>query len=113
VELPPEVVRLGERTLDAARLERRRREVVAEVRLAGGEQPGLKRRLYPYQVEGVAFLHRRRCGAAREGAGAGPAESSGERSSVMDGPAACSSTSPRRSAGRRARTASRLYVSQA
>jgi superfamily II DNA or RNA helicase len=56
VELPPEVVRLGERAVDAARLERRRREVEAEVRAAGADQPGLKRRLYPYQVEGVAFL---------------------------------------------------------
>ncbi len=30
--------------------------VEAEVRAAGAEQPGLRMRLYPYQVEGVAFL---------------------------------------------------------
>lgn len=56
VELPAEVVALGERTLERARSEARRRAVDAEVRAAGPEQPGLRRRLYPYQVEGVAFL---------------------------------------------------------
>ena len=56
VELPAEVVRLGERVTEAERVERRRRAVEAEVRAAGAEQPGLQRKLYPYQVDGVAFL---------------------------------------------------------
>ncbi len=56
VEVPQEVVRLGERTMDSTRAEQRRRAVDAEVRAAGAEQPGLRRKLYPYQVEGVAFL---------------------------------------------------------
>ncbi len=56
VEVPAEVVRLGERLTETARLERRRRAVEAEVRAAGAEQAGLRRRLYPYQVDGVAFL---------------------------------------------------------
>jgi len=56
VEVPAEVARLGERHGTEARAERRSREVEAEVRAAGPEQPGLRRRLYPYQVEGVVFL---------------------------------------------------------
>lgn len=56
VELPAEVVRLGERVSEAERFERRRRAVDAEVRASGAEQPGLRRKLYPYQVDGVAFL---------------------------------------------------------
>lgn len=56
VEVPSEVVRLGERLMEAARSERRRLTVDAEVRAAGAEQPGLRRKLYPYQVDGVAFL---------------------------------------------------------
>ncbi|MFL5273859.1 MAG: SNF2-related protein [Anaeromyxobacteraceae bacterium] len=56
VEVPPEVVRLGERAAEAERLERRRRAVEAEVLAAGADQAGLRRKLYPYQVEGVAFL---------------------------------------------------------
>jgi hypothetical protein len=56
VELPAEVVRLGERVSEAERFERRRRAVEAEVRASGAEQPGLRRKLYPYQVDGVAFL---------------------------------------------------------
>jgi superfamily II DNA or RNA helicase len=56
VELPAEVVRLGERFTEAERVERRRRAVEAEVRAAGAEQPGLRRKLYPYQVDGVGFL---------------------------------------------------------
>ena len=56
VEIPGEVMRLGERAIDAARSELRRRKVDAEVRGAGAEQPGIRRKLYPYQVEGVAFL---------------------------------------------------------
>src|SRR6185437_9343895 len=34
----------------------RQRAVEAEVRAAGREQPGVRATLYPYQVEGVAFL---------------------------------------------------------
>jgi len=56
VDVPAEVTRLGERLLDAGRDERRRQVVEREVRAAGAEQPGLCRKLYPYQVEGVAFL---------------------------------------------------------
>ncbi|MBL0274567.1 MAG: DEAD/DEAH box helicase [Anaeromyxobacter sp.] len=56
LEVPDEVAALGARAVEAAELERRRREVEAEVRAAGPLPPGLRRRLYPYQVEGVAFL---------------------------------------------------------
>ncbi|WP_242393250.1 DEAD/DEAH box helicase [Anaeromyxobacter oryzisoli] len=56
VEVPAEVTRLAERAIDAARRERRRRQVEEEVRAAGRDQPGLRLPLYPYQVEGVAFL---------------------------------------------------------
>lgn len=56
VAIPSEVVALAERTLEAARLERRRKTVEAEIHRAGRDQPGLRRRLYPYQVDGVAFL---------------------------------------------------------
>lgn len=56
VEVPAEVTRAGERAVEAGRAERRRRTVEAEVRAAGAEGPGLRRRLYPYQVDGVAFL---------------------------------------------------------
>jgi superfamily II DNA or RNA helicase len=56
VEIPAEVARAGTRVVEAERLERRRHVVEAEVRGAGAEQPGLRMKLYPYQVEGVAFL---------------------------------------------------------
>ena len=56
VEIPAEVARVGDRAVQAERRERRRHEVEAEVRAAGAEQPGLRMKLYPYQVEGVAFL---------------------------------------------------------
>ncbi|ABS27491.1 Non-specific serine/threonine protein kinase [Anaeromyxobacter sp. Fw109-5] len=56
VEIPPEVARTGRRAIEAERLERRRHALDAEVRAAGAEPPGLRMKLYPYQVEGVAFL---------------------------------------------------------
>ncbi|WP_242394322.1 DEAD/DEAH box helicase [Anaeromyxobacter oryzisoli] len=56
VEIPREVARLAERAVEAGHLQRRREAVEAEVRAAGAEQPGLRMKLYPYQVEGVAFL---------------------------------------------------------
>ena len=56
VEVPAEVERLAERSLATAARARRHAEIEAEVRGAGVEQPGLRGRLYPYQVEGVAFL---------------------------------------------------------
>ncbi len=56
VEVPAEVARLGERHVEAARAEKRRTALETEVRAAGTEQPGLRRKLYPYQVAGVAFL---------------------------------------------------------
>ncbi len=71
VEVPPEVVRLGERTVESARWERRQRAVEAEVRAAGAEQPGLRRKLYPYQVEGVAFLASRGRGLLADEMGLG------------------------------------------
>ncbi|HSM91673.1 MAG TPA: DEAD/DEAH box helicase [Anaeromyxobacteraceae bacterium] len=54
--IPAEVVAHAERVLDATRLDRRRKAVEAEVRRAGRDQPGVRRELYPYQVDGVAFL---------------------------------------------------------
>jgi superfamily II DNA or RNA helicase len=56
VEIPAEVARAGARAVETERLERRRHAVEVEVRAAGAEQPGLRMKLYPYQVEGVAFL---------------------------------------------------------
>jgi len=56
VEIPAEAVRLGERCAETVRTALRRRAVEAEVRAAGRDQPGLRRRLYPYQIDGVAFL---------------------------------------------------------
>lgn len=56
VVIPAEVLTHVERVLDAARVERRRKEVDAEVRRGGHLQPGVRRALYPYQVDGVAFL---------------------------------------------------------
>jgi SNF2-related domain/Helicase conserved C-terminal domain len=56
VEIPREVARWAERARDAATQRQRRRAIEAEVRGAGREQPGLRATLYPYQVEGVAFL---------------------------------------------------------
>jgi superfamily II DNA or RNA helicase len=56
IEIPPEVTRFAERALERERQEQRSRTVGAEVRAAGCDQPGLRVKLYPYQVEGVAFL---------------------------------------------------------
>ena len=56
VEIPREVMDLEERLRAAQEREARRRAVEAEVRAAGREQPGVRATLYPYQVEGVAFL---------------------------------------------------------
>lgn len=56
VALPAEVLAYVERVLDAVRLERRRQQVEAEVRRGGRLQPGVRRALYPFQVDGVAFL---------------------------------------------------------
>jgi superfamily II DNA or RNA helicase len=56
VEVPPEVTRFAERMLEGRRQEQRRRSVGAEVRASGCDQPGLRVKLYPYQLEGVAFL---------------------------------------------------------
>ncbi|HET9595370.1 MAG TPA: SNF2-related protein, partial [Anaeromyxobacteraceae bacterium] len=56
IEVPAEVVQLASRALAAERESERRREVEAEVRIAGRDQPGLRVKLYPYQVDGVAFL---------------------------------------------------------
>ena len=56
VEVPPEVTRHAERVLESGRREQRRRAVGAQVRASGCDQPGLRVKLYPYQVEGVTFL---------------------------------------------------------
>jgi len=56
IEIPAEVARVGERALETERLERRRRAVEAEMRALGAEQPGLRMKLYPYQIDGAAFL---------------------------------------------------------
>ena len=45
-----------DRARRAAAADRHRRAVEAEVRGAGRDQPGILATLYPYQVEGVAFL---------------------------------------------------------
>ncbi|MFO0761877.1 MAG: DEAD/DEAH box helicase [Byssovorax sp.] len=56
IEIPREVAAFAERARAAAEAEKRVRAVEAEVRAAGREQPGFSATLYPYQVEGVAFL---------------------------------------------------------
>lgn len=56
VEVPREVASFAERAREAGERARQRREVEAEVRRAGREQPGFLATLYPYQVDGVAFL---------------------------------------------------------
>src|SRR5205814_6232342 len=56
IDVPQEVRDFVLRVRDAADAEQRRRENEAEVRSAGGDQPGVRVPLYPYQVEGVAFL---------------------------------------------------------
>ncbi len=56
VEIPREVERHVERLRERAERERRAAAVLAEVRAAGRDQPGFRAALYPYQVEGVAFL---------------------------------------------------------
>jgi superfamily II DNA or RNA helicase len=71
IEVPGEVARLGARAAETERVERRRRAVDAEVRAAGREQPTLKIALYPYQVEGVAFLASRGRGLLADEMGLG------------------------------------------
>jgi superfamily II DNA or RNA helicase len=56
VEVPAEVARFAGRVREAAAGSRRQRDIEAEVRRAGREQPGFRATLYPYQVDGVAFL---------------------------------------------------------
>jgi superfamily II DNA or RNA helicase len=56
VEIPREVMDLAERARAAREGEARQRSVEAEIRASGREQPGVRATLYPYQVEGVAFL---------------------------------------------------------
>jgi superfamily II DNA or RNA helicase len=60
IEIPAEVERFVGRMRDADARERERRAIEAEVRSAGREQPGFLAMLYPYQVEGVAFLAARK-----------------------------------------------------
>jgi superfamily II DNA or RNA helicase len=56
IDVPREVETLAERVRWATDRAARRRAIEAEVRGAGREQPGVRATLYPYQVEGVAFL---------------------------------------------------------
>jgi superfamily II DNA or RNA helicase len=56
VAVPREVASFVERVRDAAERARKERAVEAEVKGAGRDQPGFRATLYPYQVEGVAFL---------------------------------------------------------
>ena len=56
IEVPREVAAFARRAEAAAAYARRIIEVEADVRRAGVEQPGLRLRLYPYQIDGVAFL---------------------------------------------------------
>jgi superfamily II DNA or RNA helicase len=60
IEIPAEVERFVGRMREADRREREGRATEAEVRSAGREQPGFLATLYPYQVEGVAFLAARK-----------------------------------------------------
>jgi hypothetical protein len=60
VEVPKHVARFFERARDLSERQRGVRVAEAEVRAAGREQPGVRVGLYPYQVEGVAFLVSRR-----------------------------------------------------
>jgi superfamily II DNA or RNA helicase len=71
IEVPSEVARLGARAAEAERIERRRRELEVEVRAAGQEQPALRTALYPYQVDGVAFLASRGRGLLADEMGLG------------------------------------------
>lgn len=56
VEVPREVADLADRARAAVDRALRGRAVEAEVRAAEREQPGVRATLYPYQVDGVAFL---------------------------------------------------------
>ncbi len=56
IEVPREVTAFARRLAAAASHARRIAQVEAEVRRAGVDQPELRLRLYPYQVDGVAFL---------------------------------------------------------
>lgn len=56
IEVPAEVSRLAARALESRERHRRQGEIEAEIFRAGPQQPGFHARLYPYQVEGVAFL---------------------------------------------------------
>ncbi|MBM3273835.1 MAG: DEAD/DEAH box helicase [Candidatus Sericytochromatia bacterium] len=59
-EVPREVARLAIRALDDANRRRDRHEIENGVIAAGPDQPGFRTTLYPYQVEGVAFLASRK-----------------------------------------------------
>jgi hypothetical protein len=56
IAVAPEVVRFAHRVIESEQQRRRVRKIEASVRAAGGEQPGFRAKLYPYQVDGVAFL---------------------------------------------------------
>ncbi|MBM3266430.1 MAG: DEAD/DEAH box helicase [Candidatus Sericytochromatia bacterium] len=60
VEVPAEVWRLAARVRSLADRRRRQAETEREVLAAGAAQPGFRATLYPYQVEGVAFLASRK-----------------------------------------------------
>ncbi len=56
VEVPAEVKGFIARMREAEEREREGRAMEAEIRASGREQPGFRATLYPYQVDGVAFM---------------------------------------------------------
>lgn len=56
VEVPQEVERHAERERESRERNRKRLQIEAGVKRAGATQPGFRVSLYPYQVDGVAFL---------------------------------------------------------
>jgi superfamily II DNA or RNA helicase len=56
IEVPREVTAFARRVLATAENARRASAIEDDVRRAGVEQAGFRLRLYPYQVDGVAFL---------------------------------------------------------
>lgn len=56
VQIGEDVLAYARRLGEEAARHRRRERIVAEIRASGGRLPGVRATLYPYQVEGVAFL---------------------------------------------------------
>jgi len=56
VQLGDDVVAYARRLGEEAARARRRERISTEIRASGGQLPGVRATLYPYQVQGVAFL---------------------------------------------------------